>query len=256
MSPCLHLKCTHCHGDVAVRVAGMVVIPKAKGLGASAAHGAHASGPEPWPPAAVPAPLPPAAVPAPWPPAAVPDAALRPPPPPKRKSPLQRKLPVPPTRAPPPHMLNLVPKKMPMPRPGPLTPPGSFAEAAHADGGAEEEPAEATRASRGSRGSIGQEERLAEAAIEDAKAAEIHEKYLASDARRCASRRVRAAEEAAANALLSAESAEEEEEHLPAEAEAADATWAAQADRWAVDYDADYYRAGYRADDRAKRQRK
>ena len=149
-------------------------------------------------------------------------------------------------------MLILVPKKMPrspVPRPGPLTPPGSFAEAADADGGAEEEeePAEATRASRGSRGSIGQEERLAEAAIEDAKAAEIHEKYLASDARRFASRRVRAAEEAAANALLSAESAEEEEEHLPAEAEAADTTWAAQADRWAVDHDADYYRAAYRA---------
>ena len=138
--------------------------------------------------------------------------------------------------------------RSPVPRPGPLTPSGSFAKAADADGGAEEEkPAEATRASRGSRGSIGQEERLAEAAIEDAKAAEIHEKYLASDARRFASRRVRAAEEAAANALLSAESAEEEEEHLPAEAEAADTTCAHQADCWAVDQDANYYRDAYRA---------
>ena len=136
-----------------------------------------------------------------------------------------------------------------MPRPGPLTPPGSFAEAAHADGGAEEEPAEATRASRGSSGSIGHEERLAEAALEDAEAAEVERlitKFRAEVVRRRGARRDRAAEEA---------TAEEREEHLRAEAEAADATWAAQADRWA-DYDADYYRAGYRADDRAKRQRK
>ena len=159
---------------------------------------------------------------------------------------------MPPRSPPPPHMLIRVPKKE----------PGSCAEAAHADGGAvkeekaahadggavkEEEPAEATRASRAPRGSIGQEERLAEAAIEDAKAAEIHEKYLASDARRCAARRVPAAEMAAANALSSAESATEEEEHLSAKAEAADNTWADQADSWAVAHDADYYRAACRA---------
>ena len=71
--------------------------------------------------------------------------------------------------------------------------------------------------------------------------------YLASDARRCAARRVPAAEMAAANALSSAESATEEEEHLSAKAEAADNTWADQADSWAVAHDADYYRAACRA---------